>query len=696
MKRNVFDLALEFYRSPVDHPELMDAATPLPTDVGRLLDAISENKDPNQDPESPRELSTDLRNAILFFIERSFFVPGADCYRVLGLSVGAKADQVRKHYNQLMHVFSLDRLEKSGEWDATFATQINRAYSVLRDTDRRRAYDQMLVKAPVIRETIETIPEGSATEIAITAKSPPKVSYLSSTKLGEEKQVQETQRRVLKGTSAVSDRVATFEAMRGASSGSLKSSFIANRIDRASSIADDTDIANLSGERESAVGDRSPQVEPEFSENLPEHFPIGIPAAGPRESIANRNRFLSLGRSGLLLVAAVIVVLIVYAIMLSSRFMGRSDSAPGEVASSRATNGNVIRENTTLENEKTGTPGNGTQLAKSKDEVPAQAGTAFGPAIDHNGESDGALDHSDLRSDTSQGTGTEGDDQVHEMPAQPSTITSLPLGHATAKTANTPQASNAKKIEGSTAASEDISPAKKLELMRQTLQKEPPADNAASAIQRSQSDSRQVAKAGGASQTVPAPSTVQPMTRSRVDQPAPQAASDIKPGQTGEAVIPTASTPLTASASAAGSQATGSGAAVGIASVTSMPQPQNITISELNGLVDTFSKAYESGDLDLLLTLFSDDAHTNDQSSKAGIAKDYQDLFEISEKRKFIIDRLRWEQDKAGALKGEGDFQADVQLKSGNTVTSVKGKVLFYVKRGVDGIVITQMLHSYN
>jgi curved DNA-binding protein CbpA len=704
MKRNIFDLVLEFYRSPVEHPELVNAEIPLPIDVGVLLDAISENKDPNHDLESPRELSADLRNAIPFFIERSFFVPGADCYRVLGLSVGAKAEQVRKHYNQLMHIFSLDRLDKSSEWDTAFATQINRAYSVLRDTERRRAYDQMLVRVPVTRETIGAPQEEQATEVARTAKAAPKVSYLASTKPAEEKQAQENQRRVLKGASTVSDRATAFEGMKDASSGLSKSAFIANRIDRASGIASDTAIADLGIDRESAVEDGSPQAEPEFSEHVPEHFPVGIPASGPREPVSSRNRLLSLDRSSLVLLAAVILVLIVYAIVLPGRFMGRSDSASEEVVSDRITNGNVIRESTTGGGKvaaavDSANPGNGQIVLPGNDaasgagEVTAQAEAAFDSAVGDEVESDNALDQPGSRSDTSQGTGTGGDDQrIRKVPARPSIIASLPLDRVVAKTANAPDkaASNAKKIEGQSVDSEGISPAKKLELMRQTLQKEPQVDNPVPAIQGSQANTRQVANAGAVSQSAPAQSTVLPMMRSRVDQPAPQVASN------GEAVNLTASVPLTAPVSVDNSQSAGPDTMASIAPVTSVSQPQSITISELNGLVDTFSKAYESGDLDLLLTLFSDDARTNDQSSKIGIAKDYQDLFEISEKRKFIIDRLRWEQDKAGALKGEGEFQADVQLKSDNSVTSVKGKVLFYVKRGSDGIVITQMLHSYN
>ncbi|MBK8162863.1 MAG: hypothetical protein IPK65_06905 [Gammaproteobacteria bacterium] len=137
-----------------------------------------------------------------------------------------------------------------------------------------------------------------------------------------------------------------------------------------------------------------------------------------------------------------------------------------------------------------------------------------------------------------------------------------------------------------------------------------------------------------------------------------------------------------------------------IASVAPVQASRNgeaITIQELDRLAETFSRAYEAGDLDTLVGLFSEDARTNDQSSKSGIAADYRELFQISETRKFTISRLRWEQDKRGdGLKGEGDFQVDVVLKSDQSVTTVQGKVLFHVRRGPDGILITEMLHTYN
>jgi hypothetical protein len=700
MKRNIFDIVLEFYHSPLEHPELMDATVPLPLDIGCLLDAISENKDPDQAAESPSELSENLRTAILFFIERSFFAPGADCYRVLGLGIGARADQVRKHYNQLLHIFSLDRLDKAGEWDATFATQINRAYSVLRDAERRRAYDQMLMRPSVIGEATEPVRGERTTEVARAIKSAPKVSYLASTKLAEDKQTQETQRRVLKETSVAGDKAVIFQGMGAASSAPLKSSFIANRIDRASGITTDNAIPDLGVDPEIVAGGR-PQAEPEFIENTHEHFPVGIPASGPR--VASHNRFLSMNRSSLVLLAAVILVLIVYAIVLPSRLLPQPGPAHDEVVSDRTTNGNVIRENTagssdvsavddSANPEDVAALGNDVQLSKFQSEASMPAGVS-GPGV----KSDNTLMPSDSLSDESQGTDIGHDDQRAQKSPRPIVMDSLESDHVATRAAGKSDkaASNSKKVHERTVGSEDMSPAKKLESMRQTLQKDSGVDNHVSGIS-GQFDTQMNKAAGGVPGAAQMKSVAQSMSKTTTDQLMPKTASVMEVGQDEKTAGPASSISPTASISTNNPSIAEVSTVASIAPAAPALQPQSITIGELDGLVDTFSKAYEDGDLGLLLTLFSDDARTNDQTSRAGIAKDYQDLFEISDRRKFIIDRLRWEQDKAGILKGEGDFQADVQLKNNNSVTSVKGKVLFYVKRGADGIVITQMLHSYN
>jgi hypothetical protein len=120
------------------------------------------------------------------------------------------------------------------------------------------------------------------------------------------------------------------------------------------------------------------------------------------------------------------------------------------------------------------------------------------------------------------------------------------------------------------------------------------------------------------------------------------------------------------------------------------------TIRGLDNLTSAFRLAYEAGDLSLLLSLFAEDASTNDRSDKMGIAADYRELFGMTEKRTFVIDGLRWEKDKDGIVTGNGNFHADLKFKDNPAVTSVAGKITFQVRRNPQGTFITRMLHTYN
>jgi hypothetical protein len=83
-----------------------------------------------------------LVEAAVFFIEQVLMVRDASHYRVLGLEPWASADAVRAHYRWLMHRVHPDRA--SSGWHAVLAERVNRAYAVLRNPERRQAYDVIL------------------------------------------------------------------------------------------------------------------------------------------------------------------------------------------------------------------------------------------------------------------------------------------------------------------------------------------------------------------------------------------------------------------------------------------------------------------------------------------------------------------------------------------------------------------------
>ena len=118
-----------------------------------------------------------------------------------------------------------------------------------------------------------------------------------------------------------------------------------------------------------------------------------------------------------------------------------------------------------------------------------------------------------------------------------------------------------------------------------------------------------------------------------------------------------------------------------------------ITAQDLQNLVDEFAQSYANGNLNGLMDLFADDAKTNDQSSAAGIRKDYADLFQGSARRQMIISNMKWTLTKDRA-NGEGPFEVNVQAKGGNKVTTVKGTLKMIVVKGAKGAKIVEMVHA--
>ena len=130
------------------------------------------------------------------------------------------------------------------------------------------------------------------------------------------------------------------------------------------------------------------------------------------------------------------------------------------------------------------------------------------------------------------------------------------------------------------------------------------------------------------------------------------------------------------------------------------PQPKDqifntITERELKDLMNDFVRGYEAGDLNSFMKLFAEDARTNDQSSRQGIRKDYQELFQGTEKRQFLVNNLRWKKEDNNRATGEGDFQVIVQAPGALDLTIVSGKVSINVQKGPQGIVIKRLVHMY-
>lgn len=147
MPKNIFQLALDFYRSPTEFGDLVDVHKSVPQGIGDLLAFLA-----GPDQERVRIIGNnvslqgagELFDAASYFVEEVLFVPGADYYRLLGVRTDASADVVRQHYQYLIGLFYQDERSSMVNWKESDSMRVNQAYSVLRDLEKRRNYNVKL------------------------------------------------------------------------------------------------------------------------------------------------------------------------------------------------------------------------------------------------------------------------------------------------------------------------------------------------------------------------------------------------------------------------------------------------------------------------------------------------------------------------------------------------------------------------
>lgn len=122
-------------------------------------------------------------------------------------------------------------------------------------------------------------------------------------------------------------------------------------------------------------------------------------------------------------------------------------------------------------------------------------------------------------------------------------------------------------------------------------------------------------------------------------------------------------------------------------------QASNISHAELNRFINTFVAAYENGKLNELMGLFAKNARTNDQTSRAGIRKDHEELFSSTRARQMFLKNMNWNYASNSAT-GQGDFEVLVQPNNSNEFVSYKGRIEIAVEKSGNRMNITRMLHN--
>ena len=154
-------------------------------------------------------------------------------------------------------------------------------------------------------------------------------------------------------------------------------------------------------------------------------------------------------------------------------------------------------------------------------------------------------------------------------------------------------------------------------------------------------------------------------------------------------------TALTAKAQPASQRITSAGVTSAVASQSQKNNTETIVMTrgELDNVVSQFTNSYNNGDINRLMSLFADNARTNDRQSKLGIKADYAELFNNTKFRKLMINDINWQLGK-GRAEGAAEFVVTVRAKNGLEENSFQGHIKITAIKQSKGVYITHLLHE--
>ncbi|ABA57984.1 Heat shock protein DnaJ [Nitrosococcus oceani ATCC 19707] len=111
----------------------------------------------------------------------------------------------------------------------------------------------------------------------------------------------------------------------------------------------------------------------------------------------------------------------------------------------------------------------------------------------------------------------------------------------------------------------------------------------------------------------------------------------------------------------------------------------------LNRLIEHFVTAYQQGNLDKFLRLFSGDASTNDYRGKAALRQDYTRFFSSTQRRELRLQSLQW-RIKGDRAQGKGRYIVQIAKASGTF--EGKGQIRFQVQNQRGAPLITGLFNT--
>jgi hypothetical protein len=126
-------------------------------------------------------------------------------------------------------------------------------------------------------------------------------------------------------------------------------------------------------------------------------------------------------------------------------------------------------------------------------------------------------------------------------------------------------------------------------------------------------------------------------------------------------------------------------------SALSAPLQPPLQEETMQRLLQRFVTAYQQGDLENFLTLFSADARTNDYAGKPALREDYARFFTVTQARELQLEELQW-RFEGNTAQGKGRYVVRVR-KPTRTVES-RGQIYFQVQERAGTSVITGLFNT--
>jgi hypothetical protein len=97
--------------------------------------------------------------------------------------------------------------------------------------------------------------------------------------------------------------------------------------------------------------------------------------------------------------------------------------------------------------------------------------------------------------------------------------------------------------------------------------------------------------------------------------------------------------------------------------------------------------------VEALISLFSQEARTNDRTNINEIREDYTQLFQTTKTREIVLSDVTWKF-TANTAVASGLFEAKIQPITNHQINIYRGKIRIAVTKYEGGILITQLLHN--